>query len=380
MLDTATRTIFDEEHEQFRDAVRKFFAAEMLPHSARWDEAGIVDRSFWLKAGEAGLLCPSVLPEYGGLGLDFRYNSVVGEEVAYSGATPSLRLHSDIVVPYLEKYGNEEQKARYLPKMVSGELIVAIGMSEPGAGSDLKAITTSAVRDGDDYVINGSKTYITNGQLCDMVILVAKTQPELGAKGVTLILVEADRAGFAKGKKLDKIGQRSADTSELFFQDVRVPVSNRLGEEGKGFIYLMSQLPQERLSIAVAAQAQAQRCFDEAVAYTKQRKAFGQTVFDFQNTRFTLAGLKAELQGGWAHLDWCIARLVAGTLTNEQASAAKLLHTEMQWKVADAAMQLHGGAGYINDYPIARLWKDARITRIWGGSNEIMKEIIGRTL
>jgi alkylation response protein AidB-like acyl-CoA dehydrogenase len=380
MLDTTTRTIFEEEHEQFRDAVRKFFAAEMLPYCARWDEAGIVDREFWLKAGAAGLLCPSVDPEYGGLGLDFRYNSVVGEEVAYSGATPSLRLHSDIVVPYLEKYGNEEQKARYLPKMVSGELIVAIGMSEPGAGSDLKAITTSAVRDGDDYIINGSKTYITNGQLCDLVIVVAKTQPELGAKGVSLILVEADRAGFTKGRKLDKIGQRSADTSELFFEDVRVPVSNRLGEEGRGFIYLMSQLPQERLSIAVAAQAQAQRCFDEAVAYTKQRKAFGSTVFDFQNTRFTLAGLKAELQGGWAHLDWCIARLVAGTLTNEQASAAKLLHTEMQWKVADAAMQMHGGAGYINDYAIARLWKDARITRIWGGSNEIMKEIIGRTL
>ncbi len=380
MLDTATRTIFVAEHEQFRDAVRKFFAAEMLPHSARWDEAGIVDREFWLKAGEAGLLCPSVAPEHGGLGLDFRYNSVVGEELAYSGATPSLRLHCDIVVPYLEKYGTEAQKAQYLPKMVSGELIVAIAMSEPGAGSDLKAITTSAVRDGDEYLINGSKTYITNGQLCDVVILVAKTQPELGAKGVTLILVEAGRAGFTKGRKLDKIGQRSADTSELFFEDVRVPVTNRLGEEGKGFIYLMSQLPQERLSIAVAAQAQAQRCFDEAVAYTKQRKAFGQTVFDFQNTRFTLAGLKAELQGGWAHLDWCIARLVAGTLTNEQASAAKLLHTEMQWKVADAAMQLHGGAGYINDYPIARLWKDARITRIWGGSNEIMKEIIGRTL
>jgi acyl-CoA dehydrogenase len=380
MLNTATRTIFENEHHIFRDAVRKFFAAELLPNSARWDENGIVDRDFWLKAGAAGLLCPSVSPVYGGLGLDFRYNTVIGEELAYSGATPSLRLHSDIVVPYLEKYGSDVQKAKYLPKMIAGELIVAIAMSEPGAGSDLKSITTSAVLEGDDYRINGSKTYITNGHLCDMVILVTKTQPELGAKGITLILVEADRAGFTKGRRLDKIGQRSADTSELFFDDVRVPVSNRLGDEGRGFIYLMSQLPQERLSIAVAAQAQGQRCFDEAVSYTKERKAFGQTVFDFQNTRFKLAELKAQLQGGWAHLDWCIARLVAGTLTNEEASAAKLLHTDMQWRVADAAMQMHGGAGYINDYPIARLWKDARITRIWGGSNEIMKEIIGRTL
>ena len=380
MLDMHLRSIFEEDHHQFRDSVRKFFAKEMLPNSRRWDEQGIVDKSFWHAAGAAGLLCPMVAPEYGGLGLDFRYNAVVCEEVTYSGATPSLRLHSDIVAPYFIHYGTEEQKQKYLPKMVSGELIVAIGMTEPGAGSDLKAITTSAVREGDEYVINGSKTYITNGQLADMIIVVTKTKPELGAKGVSLILVEADRAGFQRGRKLDKIGQRSADTSELFFEDVRVPVSNLLGEENRGFIHLMSQLPQERLSIAVAAQAHAQRCFDEALAFVRERKAFSATVLDFQNTRFSLAALKAELQMGWAHIDWCIARHLRGELTTEEAAAAKLVHTEIQWRCADTAMQMHGGAGYINDYDIARLWKDARITRIWGGSNEIMKEIISRKL
>jgi alkylation response protein AidB-like acyl-CoA dehydrogenase len=253
-------------------------------------------------------------------------------------------------------------------------------MTEPGAGSDLQGVRTTAKRDGNHYVINGSKTYITNGQNADLIIVVAKTDPAAGAKGTSLILVEADREGFARGRNLDKIGQNSADTSELFFNDVRVPITNCIGEENKGFIYLMQQLPQERLQIAVAAQAGAQRAFDEAVKFTKERRAFGKTVFEFQNTKFSLADLKAKLQAGWAHLDWCIARHVAGKFTAAEASAAKLFHTELQWEVCDAALQLHGGAGYMNEYPIARLWRDARVQRIYGGTSEIMKEVVSRSI
>jgi len=380
MLEMNLRTIYDEDQIQFRDSVRKFFAKEMLPHSRRWDEQGIVDKSFWLAAGEAGILCPAIDPAYGGLGLDFRYNCVVCEEVTYSGATPSLRLHSDIVAPYFVHYGTEEQKQKYLPKMISGELIVAIGMTEPGAGSDLKAIKTTAVRDGDEYVINGSKTYITNGQLADMIILVTKTQPELGAKGVSLILVEADRAGFERGRKLDKIGQRSADTSELFFQDVRVPVSNLLGEENKGFIYLMSQLPQERLSIAVAAQAHAQRCFDEAVAFTRERKAFGKAIIDFQNTQFRMAELKSEATASRVFVDHCVALHLEGKLDSPTASMAKYLLSDLLGKVTDQCLQFFGGYGFMSEYPIAQAYKDARVTRIYGGTNEVMKLLIARTL
>jgi alkylation response protein AidB-like acyl-CoA dehydrogenase len=321
-----------------------------------------------------------VPPEYGGLGLDFRYNAIVNEELAYAIAPVGVSVQSDIVTPYLEHYGSEDQKTKWLPRMIAGETVSAIAMTEPGAGSDLQGIRTTARRDGDSYVINGSKTYITNGQHADLVVVVARTNLEAGSKGISLILVESDREGFVRGRNLDKIGQKMADTSELFFNDVRIPVANLLGEEGRGFGYMMSELPQERLAITCATQASAQRAFDEAVAYTKQRAAFGKTVFDFQNTRFVLADMAAKLQVGWAHIDWAIARHVEGKLTTAEASAAKLFHSELQNEICDKALQLHGGAGYMNEYRIARLWRDARITRIYGGTSEIMKEVVARSL
>ncbi|WP_374657803.1 acyl-CoA dehydrogenase family protein [Phenylobacterium sp.] len=380
MLSTAGRTAYDADLDLFRDQVRKFFDKELYPHLDRWEEAGIVDRSFWKAYGEAGLLCPQVPAEYGGLGLDYRYNAVIGEELSYAGSSAGVTLQSDITVDYIINYGSEDQKQRLLPGMVSGEIITAIAMTEPGTGSDLQGVKTTAIRDGNHYVLNGSKTYITNGQNADVVIVVAKTDPSQGSKGISLILVERGTAGFERGRNLDKVGQNSADTSELFFNDVRVPITNCLGEEGRGFAYLMNQLAQERLQIAIAGQAGAQRAFDEAVKFTKERKAFGQAIFDFQNTRFTLAALKAKLQAGWAHLDWAIKRHVAGELNAAEASAAKLFHTELQWEACDTALQLHGGAGYMNEYPIARLWRDARVQRIYGGTSEIMKEVVARSI
>lgn len=380
MLNLSRRFAYSEDHDLFRDSVRKFFDRELIPHLDRWEEQGEIDKGFWLKAGEAGLLCPTVPEAYGGLGLDFGYNAVIDEELGYAGSTAGIGLHSDIVAPYLVHYGSEELKQRWLPRMISGETPTAIAMTEPGAGSDLQGIRTTALKDGDDYVVNGSKTYITNGQHAGLVIVAAKTDPAEGAKGISLILVEADRPGFQRGRNLDKIGLHGQDTSELFFQDVRVPQSNRIGGEGAGFAYLMSQLPQERLNIAVGAQASAQRAFDEAVRFTKERKAFGRTVFEFQNTRFTLADLAARLQVGWAHLDWALKRHIEGKLTPDEASAAKLWHTDLQWEVCDASLQLHGGAGYMNEYLIARLWRDARVTRIFGGTNEIMKEVVSRAI
>ena len=380
MLSTAARTAYDADLDLFRDQVRKFFDKELYPHLDRWEEEGIVDREFWKAYGAAGLLCPQVPAEYGGLGLDYRYNAVIGEELSYAGSSAGVTLQSDITVDYIINYGSEEQKQRLLPGMVSGEIVTAIAMTEPGTGSDLQGVKTTAIRDGDHYVLNGSKTYITNGQNADVVIVVAKTDPSLGSKGISLILVERGTPGFERGRNLDKVGQNSADTSELFFNDVRVPITNCLGEEGRGFAYLMNQLAQERLQIAIAGQAGAQRAFDEAVKFTKERKAFGQSIFDFQNTRFTLAALKAKLQAGWAHLDWAIARHVAGKLDAAEASAAKLFHTELQWEACDIALQLHGGAGYMNEYPIARLWRDARVQRIYGGTSEIMKEVVARSI
>ncbi len=380
MLDTSRRNAFSEEHALFRDQVRKFFDKELTPHLERWEEQGEIDKPFWRKAGEAGLLCPTVPEEYGGLGLDFGYNAVIDEELGYLGSSAGITLHSDIVAPYIVHYGTEEQKQHWLSKLISGEIPTAIAMTEPGAGSDLQGVRTTAVKDGNDYVINGSKTYITNGQHAELTIVVAKTDPSEGAKGTSLILVEASREGYARGRNLDKIGLHGQDTSELFFHDVRVPRANLLGAEGMGFAYLMMQLPQERLSIALGAQASAQRAFDEAVKFTKERKAFGKTVFEFQNTRFTLADLHAKLQVGWAHLDWALARHLQGELSPAEASAAKLWHTELQWEACDASLQLHGGAGYMNEYLIARLWRDARVTRIFGGTNEIMKEVIARAI
>ena len=380
MLDTNRRTAFDPSHEQFRDSVRRFFAQEAVPHLDRWEAEGAVEPAFWLKAGEAGLLCPTVPEEYGGLGLDFGFNAVVAEEHAYIACPSGMTLQSDIIADYLLAYGSEEQKQKYLPKMVSGELITAIAMTEPGAGSDLQGVQATARRDGNHYVINGNKTYITNGQTAGLIIVVAKTDPTQGARGISLFLVEADAPGFSRGRNLDKIGLHGADTSELFFSDVRVTPDAMLGEEGKGFFYLMGQLPQERLSIAISAQAAAQRALDLAIAYTKERKAFGGTVFDLQNTRFVLADLATKVQVGWAHLDWAINRHRQHQLTAVEASSAKLFHTDLQWEACDAALQLHGGAGYMNEFPIARLWRDSRVTRIFGGANEVMKEVIGRSL
>jgi alkylation response protein AidB-like acyl-CoA dehydrogenase len=380
MLNTNGRIAYTEEHEAFRDGVRKFFERELIPNLARYDAEGIVDRKFWTAAGDAGLLCPGVPEEYGGLGLDFRFNAVIDEELGYTGSVAGLPIQSDLCADYILNYGSEQQKQHWLPKMVTGEVIAAIAMTEPGTGSDLQAIRTTAIRDGDHYVINGSKTYISNGLNSDLVIVVAKTDPAAGAKGISLILVEANREGFQRGRKLDKVGHDSADTSELFFNDVRVPVTNCLGQEGTGFYCLMNQLPQERLSITVLSQACAQRAFDEAVSFTKERKAFGSTVFQFQNTRYELADMQAKLQVGWAHLDWALLRHVAGKLTTAEASAAKLWHSELQCEICDRALQLHGGAGYMNEYPIARLWRDARVSRIYGGTSEIMKEVIARSI
>jgi len=380
MLNTSQRIAYNEDHDAFRNTVRKVFDKALLPNIDKHEHDGIVGRDFWLACGEAGMLCPTVKEENGGLGLDFGYNCVVAEELAYAGSAAGITLQSDIVVEYIETYGSHEQKAKYLPGMVSGEIITAIAMTEPSAGSDLQGIRTTAVKDGNHYVVNGSKTYITNGQNADLILVVAKTDASQGAKGTSIILVDADTPGFKRGRNLDKIGMHSSDTSELFFEDCRVPMTQCLGAEGQGFIYLMSQLPQERLSIAVSSQAAAQRAFDEAVTFTKDRKAFGKTVFEFQNTKFTLADLATQLQVGWAHLDWAIARHLQGKLTTAEASAAKLWHTEMQGKVIDAALQLHGGAGYMNEYMVARLWRDARVTRIFGGTNEIMKEVISRSL
>ncbi|HVV34357.1 MAG TPA: acyl-CoA dehydrogenase family protein [Vitreimonas sp.] len=379
MLSGEGRLCYGPEHHQFRDTVRRFLTREVLPNIDRWEADGIVPRSLWTASGDAGLLCPTVPEAYGGLGLDFRYNAVYDEEMAYAGLILGMILQSDITCDYIVNYATEEQKRRILPKMISGELVVGIAMTEPGAGSDLQGVRTTARRDGDSYVINGSKTYISNGQTLDLVIVVTKTA-DAGAKGVSLVLVEADRPGFKRGRNLDKVGQHSSDTSELFFEDVRVPAENVLGKEGAGFGYLMNQLAQERLSIAVTAQAGAQRAFDEAVKFTKDRRAFGKTVFEFQHSRFTLADLKAKLQVGWAHLDWALDRHIKKQLTAAEASAAKYWHTETQWQIVDTAMQLHGGAGYMNEYLIARMWRDARVQRIYGGTSEIMREVVSRSI
>ncbi len=382
-LDIIPRAAYNEDHEAFRQTVRQFLLKEVAPNSKQWQEDGIVPKSIWPKAGELGMLCPTVPEEYGGLGLDFGYNAIVDEESAYYGEVATgFSLQSDIVVNYLVSYGSEEQKKHWLPKMISGEVITAIAMTEPGTGSDLQAMKATAKKDGNHYVINGSKTYITNGQNADLILVCVKTDSEVQPawKGMSIVLVEADRGGFKRGRNLDKIGMDEADTSELFFEDVRVPMTNCLGEEGKGFIYLMSELPQERLSIAVSAMASSQKAFDETVTFARDRMVFGKPLLDFQNTRFVLADLKTKLQVGWAHLDWALNRHYKRELTAEEGAAAKLWHTELQWEVMDKCLQLHGGAGYMNEYAIAKMWRGARVTRIFGGTSEIMKELIGRGL
>jgi alkylation response protein AidB-like acyl-CoA dehydrogenase len=376
------RDLFEEEHLLFRDTVREFMAREIVPHHAQWEKDGIVPREVWKKAGELGMFGFSVPEEHGGAGItDFRYNAVIVEEIIRHGATGlGFSLHNDVMAPYMVDLTNDEQKQRWLPGFASGELITAIAMSEPGAGSDLQGIRTTAVRDGDHYVVNGQKTFITNGINADLVVVVTKTDPDAGARGMTLVVVERGMEGFGRGRNLDKVGMKAQDTAELFFENVRVPVANRLGpDDGTGFIQLMHNLPQERLSIAVAAVAAAETVLEQTIDYCKTRQAFGRTIGSFQNTRFVLAELATETEIARHYVDKCILALNARKLTAVDAAKAKWWTTELQNKVVDRCLQLHGGYGYMMEYPVARAWLDSRVQTIYGGSTEIMKEIIGRS-
>ena len=376
------RAIFNSDHELFRSNARRFFREELEPNIESWEKVGRLPKEFWLKAGENGFHCCGIPEEYGGPGADFLYNMILSEEVGYAigGASVGFSVSSDIVAYYLLHSGSEEQKKYWLPRMVTGESIPAIGMTEPGCGSDLKAVRTSAVRDGDDYVINGQKTFITNGQNCDFVLLACSTDPEAGARGVSLIIVETEREGFSRGRNLEKIGQKAADTSEMFFADVRVPVSNVLGKEGGGFAVLMNELPRERITIACRALAEAQRAYELTVEYVKERKAFGTQVYEFQNTQFKLAEMKTDLAVGWSYIDQCLVKTTEGKLTPEEGAMAKLWTTESGNSIVDACLQLFGGYGYMSEYPISRLFVDSRVRRIYGGTSEIMKLVIGRTV
>jgi acyl-CoA dehydrogenase len=374
----------DEEIAIFRDAVGKFFEQHAPPKRVeKWREDGEVERDFWREAGQAGLLGMTVPEEYGGHGGDFRHDLVVLDQQAEKGVDGfASSLHNVIILPYVVRHGTEEQKKRWLPKLVSGELVSAIAMTEPGVGSDLQNVATTAVKDGNGYRLNGAKTFISSGQLANFIVVVAKTDPTQRAKGISLLCLETEGAeGFRRGKKLDKIGMDAADTSELFFDDVFVPGDNVLGgEEGKGFYQLMGELPQERLVIAVGAMSTIEKALDTTVDYVKQRKAFGQTIWDFQNTQFVLADLKARGTAAKVFLNDCIAKLLRGELDVTTASIAKYWLTELQGEVVDKCLQLHGGWGYINEYPIAKMFRDSRVTRIFGSSNEIMKMLIARSM
>lgn len=375
------RTLFADEHRVFRDAVRRFMEQEVMPQHDRWEEQGYVDREIWIKAGAMGFLCPTLPEQYGGAGADKLYSVILMEEQARVNATGlGFALHSEIVAPYILHYGSDYLKTTYLPKLVTGEMIGAIAMSEPAAGSDLQGVRTTAHSSGDHYVVNGSKIFITNGWHCDVVIVVAKTDPAKGAKGTSLFLIDTSMAGFTKGKRLKKVGMKAQDTSELFFENVKVPAKNLLGEENRGFIYLMQELPWERLQIAIGAVASAEAAIEWTVRYCRERKAFGSEILNFQNTRFRLAELKTQTQIGRVFVDRCMELLMTGKLDAETASMAKYWCTDVQAEVLDACVQLHGGYGFMWEYPIARAWADARPQRIYGGSNEIMKELISRTL
>jgi alkylation response protein AidB-like acyl-CoA dehydrogenase len=375
------RTLFSSEHEIYRNTVRNFVETELVPYHAQWEKDKRVPREVWAKAGAAGLLCPDVPEEYGGFGADWLYNVVVIEELAKAGMTgPGFMVHTDMVSPYILAWGSEELKHKWLPKMVSGEAIGAVAMTEPGAGSDLKEMRTRAVLDGDTYVVNGQKTYISNGQNCDFILLACKTDPKAGAKGVSIILTESDRPGFERGRNLEKIGLKAQDTSELFFADLRVPVANRLGNEGEGFKMLMTKLAQERLTQAVRSICVAEAAIGWTVTYTKERKAFGGTIADFQNTQFVLAQLAAETTALRVFTDWCIAKHLKGELSPVEAAKVKLTVTDLHNKVVNECLQFFGGYGYMTEYPIARAFIDARITRIAGGAAEVMKQIISRDL
>ena len=375
------RNLFTEAHEFFRDALGRFVDNEISPHHAGWEEQGYVDREIWERAGANGFLCPSMPEQYGGAGADKLYSVIVMEELARVNATGiGFGLHSEIVAPYILHYGTEDQKSRYLPRMARGEMIGAIAMSEPAAGSDLQGIKTTAQREGDTLVLNGSKTFITNGWHADLVIVVAKTNPAAGAKGTSLVLVEAGTPGFSKGKRLRKLGLKAQDTSELFFDGVRVPAANILGKENEGFVYLMQELPWERLQIAVTAVASAQAAIGWTLDYVRERRAFGTAIAQFQNTRFRLAELQTEVQIARVFVDRCLQALMADELDTATASMAKYWCSDLQCKVMDECLQLHGGYGYMLEYPIARAYADARVQRIYGGTNEIMKEVIARSM
>ena len=378
------RTIFDEDHELFRSSFRQFLDREVVPRNEEWERAGIADRQLYRKAGDAGFLGMNAPERFGGGGVaDFRYNQIVAEEIqlaGVNGAAMGIGLHNDVCLPYFLHGANEEQQARWLPGICSGELITAIAMTEPGIGSDLAGMTTTAIRDGDDYVVNGSKTFITNGINADLVVTAVKTDPKERHRGMSLLVLERGMPGFERGRNLEKLGMHAQDTAELFFTDVRVPVANRLGDEGTGFAQLVRNLPQERLNIAMAAVAAARAALEWTLAYVKERHAFGQPIGSFQNSRFQLATLATEVEVGQAFVDTCVLALNDGELSAEDAAMAKWWCTDLQGRATDVGVQLHGGYGFMSEYPIARAYADARVTRIYGGTNEIMKEIIGRSL
>ena len=375
------RTLFDEDHEMFRDQVRRFMETEIAPHHEEWEEAGEVPRSAWLRAGELGFLCTAIPEEKGGVGGDRHHSIIMMEEQARLNLTGlGFALHSDIVAPYIDHYGTPEQQKAWLPEMASGERITGIAMTEPSGGSDLKALRTRAIRDGDHYVLNGQKTFITNGQTADMFLVACRTDPEAGSRGISLIAVEADSPGFTRGRRLKKMGTKAQDTSELSFEDVRVPVGNLIGEEGQGFVYMMQELAWERMHVGISAISTCEAALEWTLDYTRERKAFGQTVFDFQNTRFKLAEMKTEVQVGRAFLDRCLELVLKDELDPTTAAMVKLWTSEMQGRVLDQLLQLFGGYGFMWEYPITRAYADARVQRIYAGSNEIMKELIARSL
>lgn len=375
------RDLFSPEHDLFRDTVKKFIEKEIAPYHAQWEKDGIVPRELWLKAGEAGLLCCTIAEEYGGFGADYLYDVIVFEEMFKSGFSgPGFLIHTDLVATYINTFGTEEQKKKFLPKMVSGEWIGSLGMTEPHAGSDLKALRTKAVRDGDDFIVNGQKVFISNGQLCDVLVLATKTDTEAGAKGVTLFIVEGGMEGFKRGTNLDKLGMKAQDTSELFFENVRVPAANMLGEEGKGFGMMMQKLAQERLAQAIRSAAVTEEVIRWTLEYTSEREAFGKTIADFQNTQFKLAELHAEAVVGRVYTDKCIKLFMDGKLDPVDAAVAKMQLSNLHCKAVDECLQLFGGWGYMWEYPISRAYADARIVKIAGGSIEIMKTIIAKEI
>jgi long-chain-acyl-CoA dehydrogenase len=378
------RTLFEPEHADYRESVRRFVAEEITPNHAAWERDGIVPRDLFAKAAAKGMLAMQVPERYGGIGTDdFRFNQIVVEEVSFAGDAGSglgITLHNDICLPYFTHFCSDEQRERWLPGIADGSLITAVAMTEPEIGSDLAGLRTTAIRDGDEYVVSGSKTFITNGINADLVIVAVKTDPSQRHGGISLLIIERGMDGFERGRNLEKLGMHAQDTAELFFEDVRVPVENLLGEEGQGFRYMTSNLPQERLSIALAGVAAARGALESTVAYVKQRRAFGQPIGSFQNTRFALAEMATEVELAMAFCDQAVLALNRGELSAEDAAMAKWWSTELQGRVIDRCLQLHGGYGYMLEYPIARAFVDARVTRIYGGTTEIMKEIIGRAL